>query len=176
MTGFHSPAWVWRTPTRSSPTTTSAAPASATSTAAIGPLRPRGARLSVAAFIVSSPSDPCGRWSNIARLKNMIPPAGKREAVSRHHWENADAASFPFAERGEFPVNSGKLGGTGTTGHSGHEEYGFQVGARGGLGAAQDRHDREKADTVGARGCGRLPREDHPEPARRPLGARPDAV
>jgi transcriptional regulator with XRE-family HTH domain len=41
----------------------------------------------------------------------MIPPAGKREAVSRHHWENADAASFPFAERGEFPVNSGKLGG-----------------------------------------------------------------
>jgi DNA-binding Xre family transcriptional regulator len=46
----------------------------------------------------------------------MIPPAEKREAVIRHHWENAGAASFPFAGEGELPVNSGKLA-SGTAGH-----------------------------------------------------------
>jgi hypothetical protein len=76
------------------------------------------------------------RRGNVARLKNMIPPAEKHEAVSRHHLENAGAASFPFAEQGEIPVNSGKFAVTGTAGHTGHEGYGFEVRARGGLGAA----------------------------------------
>jgi hypothetical protein len=39
----------------------------------------------------------------------MIPPAEKHEAVARHHLENADATSFPFAPGGEIPINSSKF-------------------------------------------------------------------